>query len=396
MEDKKLKIQQLYTKLTDKAASSQEVEELFSLLEGEDPGVVLGESFKSLWLKEEPEDSAIRERHQKILSSIIKNYPASAPVVRITHRVHFLKTAWFRYASIILIVLLSSVYIYLNSIKNKTHLISSLSQKDVHAPHSNLSTLTLANGNKVFLDSTGTGVLAIEGGTAIKKTNDGQLLYDKRIGYDLQYNLLQVPKGSQMAGIVLSDGSRVYLNSASSLKYPVAFNNAERKVEVTGEAYFEIAKDAKRKFIVVSKGVQTEVLGTEFNINAYADDFKTKVTLIEGKVKVSALNTSSIIKPGEQSEVGNDGHLQVIKDINLSQVTAWKKGLFMFNNTDLKTILNQVARWYNVEIDYRQIVEPRTFGGGINRQSPLSQVVKIFESNGVPCRIEENTLIIGK
>ncbi len=236
-----------------------------------------------------------------------------------------------------------------------------------------------------------------QGNVAIEKMSDGRIVYNGKgeVG-EIQYNLITVPKGSQIASIELADGSKVFLNSASSLKYLVAFKGSERRVEITGEVYFEIMKDPKRKFIVVSGDVQTEVLGTHFNVNAYADEEATKVTLVEGSVKVSFGDDNVIIKPGQQAEAIKNEKLKTNKNVDLSQIIAWKKGVFVFSQMDLKSILKQVSRWYDVTIEYKDSMVAGTFSGGLSRQLPLSEVIKILESNGIRCFVQGKKLIIGK
>ncbi len=188
------------------------------------------------------------------------------------HRVHFLKTTWFRYAAAVLVIIGIGAYLYTaQKIKPVPEKIAVV--QDVSAPESNRAMLTLANGQTIFLDSAHNGILAKEGETNIEKTEEGNIVYQgNRPSGAMQYNTLSVPRGSQIASIILSDGSKVYLNAESSLKYPVAFNGTERKVEITGEAYFEISKNAKSKFVVVNGQMRTEVLGTSFNVNGYNDE----------------------------------------------------------------------------------------------------------------------------
>jgi transmembrane sensor len=313
------------------------------------------------------------------------------------HRVHFLWRGFSKYVAAVIIILGIGAYLWNAQQKEKPNLRKTYSKADVAAPENNRATLILADGKKVFLDSAGSGVLAVQGDINIEKTDDGNIIYQgSAIGAEMQHNILNVPRGSQIANLVLSDGSKVSLNAGSSLKYPVAFNNVERRVEITGEAYFEVAKDAKRKFIVMGGGVRTEVLGTEFNVNAYPDEMETKITLVKGRVKVSAHTEKVIIEPGEQAELTNQKQLTVNKKADVLEAIAWKKGVFVFSNADLHSILRQVSRWYNVEIVYKAEVPAGSFGGTLSRLSPLSDLVGILESNGVNCLIEGNKLIIGK
>ncbi len=224
---------------------------------------------------------------------------------------------------------------------------------------------------------------------------NGSIVYKEGVASNkISYNILRVPRGSQIASIVLSDGSKVFLNSASSLKYPVSFVGNERKVEITGEAYFEIAKDSKKKFIVQSKELTTEVLGTHFNVNTYEDEQDMKVTLLEGSVKVSGGSSHIIIKPGDQAEWKN-GVMKVNKAVNIDQVMAWKNGRFQFESSDIESIMLQLSRIYDIQVKYEGGSIKEKFGGGINRNANISQVLKILELTGkVHFRIENRIVYV--
>ncbi|HXS54891.1 MAG TPA: FecR domain-containing protein, partial [Hanamia sp.] len=188
------------------------------------------------------------------------------------------------------------------------------------------------------------------------------------------------------------DGSKVWLNAESSLTFPVAFPGEERKVEITGEAYFEVAHDANKKFIVTKGTTTVQVLGTHFNVNAYDDENSIKVTLLEGSVKVENVNNKVIIKPGEQAQVGKDNGIKVVNDLDIQQVIAWQKGLFEFNHADLASIMRQVSRWYDVEVIYDGKITEGKFGGGLSKSLPLSAVLKLMEANGVKFQLEGKVL----
>ncbi|HET6996597.1 MAG TPA: FecR domain-containing protein, partial [Chitinophagaceae bacterium] len=243
---------------------------------------------------------------------------------------------------------------------------------------------------------------ATENNVNLIKKADCEIVYDdsRLTAHDspLTYNTLTNPRGSKVIDMTLSDGSKVWLNAGSSVKYPVTFIGKDRKVEITGEAYFEVTHDPGRPF-VVSKGlISVTVLGTHFNVNAYDDEADIKVTLLEGSVKVSELTThhSQLIKPGEQGIAMNNGELTVKNDVDMEQVMAWKNGRFQFNEADLQTVLRQVARWYDVEIVYEGDVPTRQFGGKMQKELNLSEILKILEKNNVHFRIDGKKLIVLK
>ncbi len=199
-----------------------------------------------------------------------------------------IKTAWVKYAAAVIIILGTGAYLWNTTQKESpdemTASAKASAKADVPAPSSTRAVLTLSNGQQIFVDSAAKGTLAIQGGVNIQKKGDGLIEYKgSNKNGAIQYNTLTVPRGSEIASIVLSDGSKVVLNSASSLKYPVAFVGNERRVEVTGEAYFEVAKDPKKKFVVLSNGLTTEVLGTHFNVNTYGDEHSKKGNVAGGK-----------------------------------------------------------------------------------------------------------------
>lgn len=254
--------------------------------------------------------------------------------------------------------------------------------------------LTLSDGSKIVLDDAKNEKIVEKAGLVISKTTDGQLLYKVSStlpkSATIAYNTIATSKGNQYQ-VLLPDGTKVWLNAASSLKYPEVFTGNERKVILSGEAYFEVAKNKDMPFRVQSRNQDVQVLGTHFNINSYSDDQSIKTTLLEGAIKVSNANFSKILKPGEQSSVENNGlgNINVIKNIDVDSEIAWKKGLFSFNNVALKTILIQLERWYDIKIDYQSIPDKR-YNGMVPRKSNLSEVLNMLELTGnISFKIEE-------
>lgn len=254
--------------------------------------------------------------------------------------------------------------------------------------------LTLADGSKVVLDDQTKGEISEHAGVIITKTDDGQLIYKVNHTYKassvVAFNTIETPKGGQYQ-VLLPDGTKVWLNAASSLKYPEVFAGRERKVELTGEAYFEVAKDRAHPFKVISKNQEIEVLGTHFNVNTYMDEKAIKTTLLEGSIKVNNLRSTEVLQPGDQAFVADNG-LAAIKVIavDVNDETAWKNGEFRFNNAGLKSILNQLERWYDVKIDYKNIPNKR-YNGIVSRKAKLSEVLKMLELTGnINFEIEEN------
>jgi len=243
---------------------------------------------------------------------------------------------------------------------------------------SNKAYLTLANGKKLALTNSANGTLAEEAGIKITKTADGQLVYtvaDQGIKGSAGYNRIETPRGGQYQ-LNLPDGTKIWINSASSLKYPASFAALkERRVELSGEAYFEVAKDRIHPFIVKSGRQEIQVLGTHFDVNAYPDEQLIKTTLLEGSVK---LNEQVVLKPGEQSSL--KGEKFTVKEVNVNDAIDWKNGEFVFTNESLTSILKKVSRWYDVEIKYVHTpVNMPTFTGSVSRSENISGVLKMLE-----------------
>jgi len=264
----------------------------------------------------------------------------------------------------------------------------------------------LGNGSTIILDSAHKGALTTQGDAAVIKADSNQLVYhaDAAKSSEIVYNMLSTPKGGQFQ-LGLPDGTKVWLNAASSIRYPTAFIGSERKVEVTGEAYFEVHKNASQPFKVSIPGKEeVEVLGTSFNVNAYPDEPEIKTTLVEGSIKVRGeplvgVNTnkdklSVVLKPGQQAQLvisdntNNGGGLTMVRDADLEEVMAWKRGEFVFNRLDMAAILRQVSRWYDFEVVETGQPVHRAFSGIVSRSSNLSEVMKIFEQAGIRFRID--------
>jgi transmembrane sensor len=273
-------------------------------------------------------------------------------------------------------------------------------------PGKNGAILTLANGRQFVLDSTGNGDLYTQAGVQIVK-HDSLIEYNAPASKSsdgtgaVSYNTLTTPKGRQFQ-VVLADGTRVWLNASSSIRYPAVFSAQERRVDVTGEVYFEVAKDPHKPFKVSfsskaagnRQGV-VEVLGTHFNINAYDDEVAVRTTLLEGKIKTSIHNgESSILKPGEQAVIAAISPLTIDHSPNVDQVMAWKNGYFQFDRVDIKTVMRQISRWYDVEIVYDGPVTNDRFGGSIPRDATLSQVLNALEQSLVHFTIQGKKVIV--
>jgi len=315
-----------------------------------------------------------------------------------------------RVAAAAMIILLLSAGAYLLRHRQSAPAVAQAAEsiKNDVMPGGNKAVLTLANGATIVLDSAGKGLLAQQGGTAVNKLADGQLQYNAGQNKEaVGYNMISTPRGGQYQ-VVLPDGSRVWLNAASSLRFPTAFSGRERNVELTGEAYFEIEKNREKPFQVLVNGLQIEVLGTHFNVMAYGDEAAVKTSLLEGRVRVVSggaaagsrtmgnEQSATVLLPGQQGSLDKQRHVLVVdKEADIDKAVAWKNGLFDFENDDISTIMRQLSRWYDVKIMFNGPVPQQQYTGGIRRQVPVSQVLHMLQlAGGVSFDIEGNTITV--
>jgi ferric-dicitrate binding protein FerR (iron transport regulator) len=251
------------------------------------------------------------------------------------------------------------------------------------APGVNMATLTLADGSVINLDSTGNGMSLKQGHTKVEKTANGEVVYksDNAGETSVGYNVLSTPRGGQFK-VVLPDGSAVWLNAASSIRYPTAFTGKERRIVITGEAYFEVAKNASAPFIVSVNNMKVTVLGTHFNINAYNDETVVKTTLLEGAVKVSSGSNISLLKPNQQAQVNYNGEIRIDKDVDVMKEVAWKDGFFRFKDENIKTIMKQLSRWYNIDVEFEGNVSMEGYSCMLARNIPISTMLETLKETG--------------
>lgn len=242
--------------------------------------------------------------------------------------------------------------------------------------------LTLANGQKIVLTDAKVGVLSDEDGIVIHKTAEGKIVYtDKNQVVQAYINQIDIPKGEKYQ-IQLPDGTKVWLNTLSSLRYPAAFTGKEREVELKGEAYFEVAKNKNKPFRVKTASQTIEVLGTHFNINGYADESWTKTTLLEGSVKISHNDKSIILKPGQQALTDISTTYIRTSIVDTEEVLAWKNGYILFEDADIRSIMKKLSRWYDIEVEYDGEVTNQKFGGAFQQSASLEELLKYLESYG--------------
>ena len=297
-------------------------------------------------------------------------------------------------ASILLVSVLSYYFLQHKEVFKDTDQVNVVNAIE---PGGNKAVLILADGRQINLEETAKGKLAEESGVTIIKKASGEIVYDmtgakgSAIAQN-SFNTIATPRGGTYH-VLLEDGSKVWLNAASSIKFPSAFSATERTVELKGEAYFEIAKNSTRPFTVKVEGQAIQVLGTKFNVNSYADESKLATTLIEGSVKVSNQFGNVILKPGEQSQ--STVHQKInIRQVETEEFLAWKDGMFSFHRADLQTVLRQFERWYNIDVKFEKDVPDIFFTGKIYRNLNLDDALNNLTFLGVRFKIENRNVTV--
>jgi transmembrane sensor len=393
----------LFKKLLNNECSPDELNEVLERLINRERGYgyQLIQEHLAQKVQEQDISAEVHDRLDRKLKLILANDASAKESYQQKHKI----VSLVRYAAAasILLFLAAGAYFYFKKQPaqpvNIVHQV--VPQADL-VPGSNKAILTLSNGKTISLTDAKNGLLVNEGKTAVQKTGNGQLAYDVAAGNPDQtttpiiYNIVSTPKGGQYQ-LTLPDGSKVWLNAASSLKFPTAFTANNRDVELSGEAYFEVEKNKAKPFHVISNSQTIEVLGTHFNVNTYTDEPAVKTTLIEGSVKVSGGNNIVMLKPGQQSAVELNGGATAIRvnsDVNTNEVVAWKNGMFEFNNANIETIMRQVSRWYNVDVVYEGKLPAYHFDGEVPRNVNAQQVLQVLKGSGLNFTIDGRRIIV--
>ncbi len=378
-------LQLIFQKYLDNNCSPEELDLLLEAMNGEgadDAGRQLIRQQLMLHIDEHyinsPEEQALLDQqYRQILHRI---NPAPSP-----------RMYWKRWvaAASILLVLGTGLYLW----QRQAPAAPPVAAVQDIAPGTSGAILTLADGKQLQLDSMHNGIVATQGATQI-------VLQQGTISYSgvpvnnaaVTWNSISTPRARQFK-LTLPDGTGVWLNAASSIRYPTAFTQEEREVTVTGEVYFEVAQQAQQPFRVTFSKGNVEVLGTHFNINTYADEPVIKTTLLEGRIKVNSL-TTAILTPGQQAQIDEQGILKTVANINTEEEMAWMNGKIAMSNASLEAILRQISRWYNVDIRIESELPTTKFNGIINRNVNLSSMLGVLEAYGIRCKLQGNVLVI--
>jgi hypothetical protein len=397
MESPDIRMERLFRLYLDNQMSPEEYREFWLLLETENRKNGLSGDLERLWeaaktnscnLPDEVWDQNMAELRKQI-----------GQPVKVISMKSFRKLYRLTAAAMIIIVISAGIYFYLTRSSGQQQIAGAGIQavkKDVF-PGSNKAVLTLANGSSIILNDAQNGVLTKQGNTQVQKVEAGQLVYNASDikSKEVLYNRISTPRAGQYQ-VVLPDGTKVFLNSASSIRFPTAFIGKKREVDISGEVYFEVAKNAAMPFRVNINGGEAaiEVLGTHFNVNAYADEAVVKTTLLEGAVKVTKGNATGLLKPGQQAQFNKKDKIEIINDVDIELAVAWKNGFFLLKNADIPSMMRQISRWYDVDIVYEGKIPDRKFGCSISRNVNLSNILQALEASNVHCKIEGRKLIV--
>ncbi len=379
--------------------SDAERVELSGLLEQPEYQMALEETllqeYQSRRFEGEGHEKILEKIEHHILSNIASPKIESSPEVIFPQKRRIISFSSWAAAAAVLVLVLGGYFLFSHdSGKTKTPVAVNQVTPDI-LPGGNKAVLTLTNGSKIILDSVANGELAQQGNTKIIKSDSGKIVYAENGHTHAEngLNILSTPRGG-MYQLILPDGTKVWLNSASSITYPTAFNGKQRNVSITGEAYFEVAKDKERPFHVAVNDMNIEVLGTHFNINSYADETDVKTTLLEGSIKLTTGNYNTLLKPGEQAQLGKNGRVNILHSEDMEQVMAWKTGYFNFKNAELPMVMRQLERWYDIDVHYEGEISQRRFQGELPRSMTLQEVLNVLREVKIKYKINGKMLII--
>ncbi|WP_428329403.1 FecR family protein [Mucilaginibacter sp.] len=388
---KKATLRRLLRQYLNNTISSTDCNELLSYLSNTDPDEIadiVDEDFFSL--DEGPAFSA--KQSNEVLNRIQADprfaKVAADHVVSEPKVIKFYQKRWLQVAAAVLVFVtggLLTVY-NTNSLKSTNKLIAK-QKATVIVPGGQKAILTMGNGKTIVLDSAANGLLAKTGTSNVLKTHNGQIIYNtgataNDAADEVSYNTLSTPKGGEYQ-VVLPDGTKVWLNAASSITYPVAFVGNERRVKLTGEAYFEVAKNKSKPFYVkMNNDVEVKVLGTHFNIAAYSDDAEITTTLLEGSVQITKNKAQSLLSPGQQAVINYKSDNIAVSEANIDDAMAWKNGYFIFNDDNITGIMKKISRWYDVDVEYKGTIPDQNFGGTFHRSKSITELLHHLEKIG--------------
>jgi hypothetical protein len=399
------KLEELLRLFVDGGISREEYDQLFNYIGSNPDDEELNTAIDIVFSKSKRFNSLKTEDREQIFQNIIRNKHFESEIQYEIERVpKFAARLWYQLgiAASILMLLTTGLYFYTNRTPVQKVAVKMAEPKvQVIAPGDDKAILTLSDGSKIILEDAKNGILANQAGVSIQKTSDGKLLYsfsNSAINVTpesedkILYNKIETPVGGKYQ-VNLPDGSKVWLNSSSSLRFSALFNGDTREVELSGEAYFDVSKNKSKPFKVITKDQIVEVLGTQFNINSYSDEGSIKTTLIEGSVKIIYKDKVVLLSPGQQFQPKES--MSKVVEADTEEVVAWKDGYFVFKNEDIRSIMRKLSRWYNVEVNYNGNIPEVGFGGNISRSKDISEVLDVLQlTNAVHFKVEGRRITV--
>jgi ferric-dicitrate binding protein FerR (iron transport regulator) len=400
MNTSRLRLSYLFNCYYNKTATPQESDELFAIISAGKKDQELSDLIYAAWNDLHLDAPFFNSTKTEL---ILNNILASGSTKKQTEPAkpirNLLLWAKFSAAAVGLLFLSFGIYNYLHkniSVVEKPIAKINLLQHDA-LPGSNKAILTLANGKTIILDNAQNGTLAKQGHTTVNKAADGKLVYNlSNIADDNvapSINTISTPRGGEYQ-VILPDGTKVWLNAASSLRFPTRFTGNSRDVEITGEAYFEVTKNKLMPFRVKTSRASIEVLGTHFNVMAYDDENLMKTTLLEGAVNIKSGSATYKLTPGQQAQINATGNTKVTSNIDVDDEVAWKNGIFQFRDAGIDVILRQASRWYDVNVTYKGKVPPKEFTGRLSRNVKASALLNMIKYTGIDLHIEGKNIIV--
>lgn len=385
------RLKHLLAEYFNNSISSADCEELLTYLNSADPAEL--DELVDLEFSELDEGPAFTiQQSQDVLNRIKADprfgQPAHDDQADRPKIIKFYQRRLVQVAAAIFIFFIAGLVIF-NSRKAKTDSeIAKINKPAVIVPGGNKAILTISGGKTIVLDGAANGLVTRTGAGDVLKTQRGQLVYkDKASGNsaatiaDVEYNTLTTPRGGEYQ-LVLPDGTKVWLDAASSITYPVAFTGNSRRVKLTGQGYFEVAKNKKKPFYVDVNQTEIKVLGTHFNISAYNDDGRNTTTLLEGAVQVTRNNKIAMLKPGQQAVIVNGSDDIAVSEADIEEAMAWKNGYFIFDDDDIRSVMRKVSRWYDVDVDFQRDFSDQHFGGTFYRSKSINELLDHFQKVG--------------
>lgn len=380
------RLPELFERWMQNQCTPAEKEEFLHLLEEVGPDE-MNPLLKDAWDSLKAETMLSTGEKDRMVDRILQQSPAEE--IEISRRPRW----WAAAAAILVLCIAGGAWYGLQQRSGKGPVVNAPKGSHDVNPGKEGAILTLANGKNIVLDSLGNGLVAKQNGTQVV-LNNGSLLYHAEDAEAISYNTITTPRGRKFQ-LVLPDGTKVWLNAASSLRFPTVFSGKERKVEITGEAFFEVNRNTAQPFIVqINEHADIRVVGTQFNVNAYEDEASIHTTLLEGSVRIRSHEQVRLLSPGQQAQISNSGELSIVEHANLEQVTAWKAGFFNFRGASLPEVMRELARWYDLEVIYEGKIPEQQFEGELPRTLQLSQVTKILTKVDVKFRIEQGRRLI--